>query len=320
MQDSSVVIIEPKSGWQVINLRELWQYRELLYFLTWRDVKVRYKQSLLGLAWAVIQPVMYMVVFTIVFGGMANVSSEGVPYPLFAYSALLPWTFFSSAIAQAGNSVVGSGALITKVYFPRLAVPLAAIGAAVFDFFVSVIVLFALLLYYIWFPQEGFDSISFAPSLLLMFPLLVIIGLAALGVGTLLAALNVAYRDFKYTIPFLIQLWMFATPAIYMGSYQEGPKSLALTQSQTLDYPGEAARGSRDTDTRRISAAGEERRLNKLVELNPMTGLILAFRAAVLGRAINWPVLAYSVVVVMIVFAFGCAYFSRVESTFADII
>ena len=320
MRDASVVIIEPRSGWKMLNLKELWQYRELLYFLTWRDVKVRYKQSLLGLAWAVIQPVMYMVVFTIVFGGMASVPSDGIPYPLFSYAALLPWTFFSSAIGQAGNSLVSSGSLITKVYFPRLAVPLASVGAAVFDFFVSLLVLFVMLLYYIWFPRAGFASINLSPSLLLILPLLVILALAALGVGTLLAALNVAYRDFKHTIPFLIQLWMFATPAIYMGSYQADAGSLPQSEIQSDGGRTESPQGSSEAKMPASSTSGREGRLQKLMNLNPMTGLILAFRAAVLGRAIDWPALAYSVVVVVIAFAFGCAYFSRVEDTFADII
>lgn len=328
--EKPVTVIERRPGWRAINVRELWQYRELLYFLTWRDVKVRYKQSLLGLAWAVIQPVMYMVVFTIVFGGMAGVSSDGVPYPLFSYTALLPWTFFATALSQAGNSVVASGALITKVYFPRLAVPIASIGAAAFDFFVSLSVLFGLMVYYQMNPQVGYAPVSFSTSMLLIFPLLLILALAALGVGTMLAALNVAYRDFKYTIPFMIQLWMFATPVIYMGSVtapavkRDPVKAEVVASNSDSSTPSDLVT-SPEADT---EAAVESKKgadggwLSKeyLLNLNPMSGLIRAFRAAVLGRPIDWASLGYSTIVVVITFLFGCFYFHRVENTFADII
>ena len=202
-----VTLIRPAQGWQSINFGELWQFRELIFFLTWRDVKVRYKQTLLGAAWAILQPLLMMVIFTIFFGRLAGVPSGGFPYPLFAYAGLLPWTFFSTAIANAGNSVVGSERLITKIYFPRLAVPFAAVGAAVVDFLIAFGLLIVMMVYY---------QVAPGPGLLLVPAICAVILLAALGVGTLLAALNVAYRDFRYVIPFLVQVWMFATPSVYM--------------------------------------------------------------------------------------------------------
>jgi lipopolysaccharide transport system permease protein len=200
-------IIQPPCGWQLINVGELWRFRELLYFLAWRDVKIRYKQTALGAAWAVLQPLLMMVVFTLFFGRLAGVPSCGTPYPLFAYAGLLPWVFFSTAIAAAGNSVVQSERLITKIYFPRLAIPFAAVEAAVVDFIIAFGLLIVLMVYYGVAPDAG---------LLLVPAIFGMILLAALGVGTLLAALNVAYRDFRYVIPFLVQLWMFATPTVYM--------------------------------------------------------------------------------------------------------
>lgn len=240
---SPITTIDPPSGWQLINARELWRYRELLYFLTWRDVKVRYKQTLLGATWAILQPVMMMVVFTIFFARLAKVPAGNLPYPLFVFAGLLPWTFFATAIASAGNSVVGSERLITKIYFPRLAVPFAAVGAAVVDFLIAMAVLLAMTLYY---SLKG-APIHPGPALLFAPAIFALIALAATGVGTLLAALNVAYRDFRYVIPFLIQLWMFATPTIYM-------------------QPASADAG-----------------LRAAILVNPLAVLIAAFRAAVLG-------------------------------------
>ncbi|HEV3344973.1 MAG TPA: ABC transporter permease, partial [Pirellulales bacterium] len=199
----ALTVIRPDAGWQAIGWRELWRYRELLYFLAWRDVKVRYKQTALGAAWAILQPALMMAVFTIFFGRLAHVDSGGLPYPLFAFLGLLPWTFFVTAIASAGNSVVGSERLITKVYFPRLLIPFASVGAALVDLAVAFSMLAALMLWYGVPPAWGW---LFAPGILAL------LTLAALGTGALLAALNVAYRDVRYVIPFLVQLWMFATP------------------------------------------------------------------------------------------------------------
>jgi lipopolysaccharide transport system permease protein len=269
-------LIRPARAWQFINVRELWQYRELIFILSWRDVKVRYKQTLLGAAWAVLQPALMMVVFTIFFGRLAHVSSGGVDYSVFVYAGLLPWTFFATAITSAGNSVVGSERLITKVYFPRLAVPLASVGAALVDSLIACGLLFVLMLWH-----------GIAPGIsLVLAPLfMALILLAAVGVGTLMAALNVAYRDFRYVIPFLTQFWMFATPTVYMQPDGDASGVLQL-----------------------------------FLTLNPMTSLIAAFRAAVLGDPIAWGPVVLAAVLSALLFLAGCLYFRRVEDSFADII
>ncbi len=300
-----VTLIRPAQGWQLINFGELWQFRELIYFLTWRDVKVRYKQTLLGAAWAILQPLLMMVVFTIFFGRMAGVSSGGVDYPLFAYAGLLPWTFFATAIASAGNSVVGSERLITKIYFPRLAVPFAAVGAAIVDFLIAFGLLIAMMVYYRVAPGWG---------LLLVPPIFGAILLAALGVGTLLAALNVAYRDFRYVIPFLVQVWMFATPSIYMHVADEP----AVVASRGASAPA-APTGPR-ADVGKAGKRPLSPAVRAALALNPMTGLIGTFRAAVLGGPIPWGKLAASSGCALVAFFVGCFYFRRVEDSFADII
>jgi lipopolysaccharide transport system permease protein len=278
MPGLSVTVLKPPRGWQGLNLREIWQFRDLLYFLIWRDVKVRYKQTVLGAAWALLQPLLMMIVFTLFFGRMAGVSSGDLPYPVFAFAGLLPWTFFATAIASAGNSVVGSERLITKVYFPRLAVPFASVGAAVADFGVACVLLMGLIAWWGIAPDLGLLAAPFIFALIF---------LAAIGVGTLLAALNVAYRDFRYVIPFLVQLWMFATPTVYMQPSADG------------------------TGGRFVQA---------LLALNPLTGLIAAFRASVLGTPIPWDALALSSVAVFGVCLLGCYYFRKMEDSFADII
>ncbi|MEX2027810.1 MAG: ABC transporter permease, partial [Pirellulaceae bacterium] len=200
-------VIEPPRGWQLINVAELWSFRELLGFLIWRDVKVRYKQTLLGAAWAVLQPALMMVVFTLFFGRMARVPAGDLPYPLFVLAGLLPWTFFSTAISQGAQSVVSSERLITKIYFPRLAIPFASVGVAIVDLVIASGLLLALMAWY---------RVPMSPTVLLVVPIMFCLLLAASGVGALLAALNVAYRDFRYVVPFLVQVWMFSTPTIYM--------------------------------------------------------------------------------------------------------
>jgi lipopolysaccharide transport system permease protein len=273
---SAPTVIEPPRGWQWVNLRELWRYRELLFFLTWRDVKVRYKQTLLGAAWAVLQPAMMMIVFTIFFGRMANVSSGGVWYPLFALSGLLPWFFFSTALTNAANSVVGSERLITKIYFPRITVPFAAIASSGVDFVVACSLLAVLAL---------IQGVVPGWSLLLAPVLFGVIALLATGLGTLLAALNVAYRDFRYVVPFLIQIGMFATPTIYLQpTGSEGPT------------------------------------VRLLLALNPMSALVSAFRASVLGGPIPWADIGIALLCAGAVFVVGCLYFRKVEDRFADII
>jgi lipopolysaccharide transport system permease protein len=268
--------ILPPKGWQPVNVRELWQFRELLYFLTWRDVKVRYKQTVLGAAWAVLQPAMMMVVFTIFFARLARVPAGDMPYPLFVYMGLLPWTFFATAITNAGNSVVGSERLVTKIYFPRLAIPFASVGAAVVDFLIAFGLLVVLMFFYGRAPGAG---------LLTVFPVFLVIALLAAGVGTLLAALNVAYRDFRYVIPFMVQVWLFATPTIYMA-------------------PDTAGGGW----------------LKALVALNPMTGLVAAFRAACSGTPVPWAQAGLSAAFAVLAFLAGCLYFRRMERGFADVI
>ena len=199
--------IVPTGGWRLLDLRELWRFRELLFFLIWRDVKVRYRQTELGVAWAVLQPVLMMAVFTVFFGRLAGMPSAGLPYPLFAFAGLLPWMFFAAAVGTAGNSVVGAERLITKIYFPRLAIPIAAVGVAVVDLCIAIGVLGILMAWY---------GVVPGAACLLAIPIGFVIALAGFGFGTGLAALNVRYRDFRYVIPFMVQFWMFATPTVYM--------------------------------------------------------------------------------------------------------
>jgi lipopolysaccharide transport system permease protein len=283
--DSLWTIIRPHSGWQLINVSELWRFRELIYFLTWRDVKVRYKQTALGAAWAILQPMMMMLVFTILFSRLGGAEVGGIPYSLFAFSGLLPWTFFATAVANAGNSVVGSEGLISKVYFPRLAVPLSAAGAPLVDFVIALGMLFVLMGYY-------HDHVTLSWSLLLVPVVLAIICLTALGVGTILAALNVAYRDVRHVVPFMIQLWLFSTPSVYMPP----------GAGQTLP----------------IASNGILAQL--LLAINPMIGMISTFRAAALGGDLSWTQLAISAGWAVLLFLIGCFYFRKVEDTFVDII
>jgi lipopolysaccharide transport system permease protein len=209
-----VAVIRRSSGWAPIKLADLWSYRELFYFLAWRDIKVRYKQTALGAAWAIIQPFLTMIVFTIFFGHLAHVSSDGAPYPIFAYSALLPWMYFANAVLQAGNSLVEHERLITKVYFPRLIIPVAAVLAGLVDFVIAFTVLIAMMFFYGVKPT----------AVLLTVPFFVLLAVAtAIGIGLWLSALNVQYRDVKYAIPFLIQFWLFLTPVVYSSSIVPGP-------------------------------------------------------------------------------------------------
>lgn len=270
-----VVDIAPTRGWVRFGLDDLWEYRELLYFLAWRDIKVRYKQTALGAAWAIMQPFLTMVVFTIFFGRLAGIPSDGHPYPIFVYCALLPWQLFAQALTQAGNSLVGSQALITKVYFPRLIIPLSAVLGGVMDFAVAFLVLVGMMIYYAIVPTIA----------LLAIPLFVLLALgAALGVGLWLSALNVQYRDVRYTLPFLTQLWLFVTPVAY-------PASLVPEHWRWL------------------------------YGLNPMTGVVEGFRWALLGAA-GTPGMevAVSAVVVAAFVTGGAYYFRHTERTFADVV
>jgi lipopolysaccharide transport system permease protein len=303
-------VIGPRCGWRLINFRELWHYRELLCFLAARDVRVRYKQTLLGAAWAVLQPFMMMIVFTVFLGRMAGISSTDHPYPLFVYAGLLPWSFFATAVANAGNSVVGSERLITKIYFPRLAIPFAAVGAALVDFCIAFGMLLAMMAWYQVAPGSG----------LFLVPVLVaFLAAAALGIGALLAALNVAYRDFRYVIPFLLQLWMFATPTVYMATAADGPlqerSSPGIATSAETAAPAPA--GSPQSDSH---APGIPAWVRGLLQLNPLTGLVGIFRAAMLGGAVSFERLALSAFGTFVFFIIGCLYFRRVEDSFADVI
>lgn len=271
----TVTVIEPKKGWIPIDFKEIWEYRELLYFLTKRDIKVRYKQTVLGGLWAIIQPFMTMVVFTLFFGRMAKMPSDGIPYPIFVYAGLLPWTYFANALSTSGNSLVGSQHLITKVYFPRLIIPASGALAGLLDFFVAMSVLGALMIWYQYLP--GIE--------ILLFPVLVgLTFFCAVGVGMWLSALNVQYRDIRYVIPFLIQLWMFVSPVIYP-----------------------------------VSMVPEKYRW--LLAVNPMGGVINAYRASLLGhKPIEWGFLLISATIIAAVFISGLYYFRRMEKTFADVV
>ncbi|HLA09012.1 MAG TPA: ABC transporter permease [Pyrinomonadaceae bacterium] len=210
LPEKPLVVIEPSKTWVSLNLRDLWSYRELLYFLTWRDVKVRYKQTELGIAWAILQPLLTMVIFSIFFGRLAGVPSDNIPYPLFAYAGLLPWTFFANAISNSGNSLVGSANLITKVYFPRMIIPSSAVAAGLIDFAVAVVILVLLMIYY---------GVGTRWGVLMFPPLLLLTTILAVGIGMWLSALNVKYRDVRFALPFFVQLWMFVSPVIYPSSF-----------------------------------------------------------------------------------------------------
>lgn len=270
------LVIEPSKRWRAVNWSEIWRFRELLYFLTWRDVKIRYKQTVLGAAWALLQPFATMVVFSVFFGRLAGLESRtgGVPYPIYVYAGLLAWTFFANAITASSNSLVGSSNLISKVYFPRLIIPLAAVGAGLVDFLVSSLLLLAMMVYY-----------QIAPTMQLLWVPLFLIGtvLTATGVGMLLSALTVSYRDFRYVVPFMVQLWLFISPVIYP-----------------------------------VTIVPEKWRW--VLALNPMTGFIGGFRAAFLGQSMEWSHIVASGVIAALLFLLGAIYFRSVERRFADII
>jgi len=269
------VRIEPSKGWISLGLKDLWQYRELLFFLAWRDIKVRYKQTTLGAAWAVIQPLFTMLVFTLFFGRLAKVPSDGIPYPLFSYTALLPWQLFAYALTESSNSVVANERLITKVYFPRLVVPLASILAGLVDFAIAFVLLIGMMVWYGVKPTWAVFTL----------PFFVIFTMAtALGVGLWLSALNVQYRDVRYTLTFIVQFWLIASPVAY---------SSTLVPARWRPFYG----------------------------LNPMAGVIEGFRWALLGKAqAPGAILWVSVVVVGVILIGGLYYYRRMEKTFADMV
>jgi len=274
LPEKPLVTIEARRAWVPLNLADLWSYRELLYFLIWRDIKVRYKQTLLGAAWAVIQPMVTMVIFTYFFGKLARVPTDGAPYPVFFYTGLLLWTFFSNGVTSGANSLIGNRNLITKVYFPRLIIPSAAVGAGLLDLAIAAVLLIGLLLHY------GFP-VTWA--YLLILPLIVVTTLVALGTGILVSALNVKYRDVRYALPFLIQIWFFVSPIIY-------PASLVPADGQWL------------------------------LALNPLTGIVESFRAVLFGRGLPWLSLAYSCVFGLGMLVYSSFVFRRMERSFAEFI
>lgn len=277
LPESSIpkTILRPSKGWVSLRLGELWIYRELLYFLVWRDVKVRYKQTVLGAAWAIIQPVMTMVVFSLFFGKLAQVPSDGVPYPIFSFAALVPWTLFAFGLSQGANSLVGSQNLIKKVYFPRLVIPIASVFAGAVDFLLSLTVLFGMMFFF---------SVELSWNLLWL-PVFALMAMAtALAVALWLSAMNVQFRDIRYVVPFLTQLWLFATPVAY-------PSSL-------LSEPWRTVYG-----------------------INPMVGVVEGFRWAMLGTDTRpGPIILASSAACILFLVSGLYYFRRMEKTFADVV
>ncbi len=274
LPDKPVVTIEPSKFWMPLNLRDLWAYHELLYFLMWRDIKVRYKQTILGAAWAIIQPLVLMLIFTYFFGRLARMETEGVPHAIFFYTGLTVWTYFSNAVMSGANSLVGNTNLITKVYFPRVIIPAAAVGAGLVDFAIASALLVGLLIYY---------QIPVTASYLMLVPLVALTTLFALAMSVWLSALNVKYRDVRYALPFLIQVWMFTSPILY-------PSSLVPEEWRWL------------------------------MALNPVTGIVEGFRAALFGREFDWAILGYSTAFTLAMLVFSAYTFRRMERYFAEFI
>jgi lipopolysaccharide transport system permease protein len=274
--DKPLVTIDSNKSWglSTLNLGEVWAYRELLYFLTWRDIKIRYKQTALGVAWAILQPLFTMLVFTLFFGNLAGMKSDDTPYPIFAYAGLLPWTFFSNAITNSGNSLVGSAHLITKVYFPRMIIPAASVAAGLVDLAVASLLLVVLMIYY---------RVPVSWNLLMFPVVLMLTTLLAIAMGMWLSALNVKYRDVRFALPFMVQLWLFLSPVIYPPSFVP-------------------------------------EKVRWILSLNPMTGMIEGFRSSLLGRPFNWSALAVSAVITLVLLIYSSYTFHRMERSFADII
>jgi lipopolysaccharide transport system permease protein len=269
--------IRPSHGWVSLGLAELWEFREVVFFLTWRDIKVRYKQTILGALWAILQPLLTMIIFSVIFGKLLNVSSDDIPYPLFAYSGLIIWTFFANGVSLASSSMVAEGNMIKKVYFPRMAIPIASIAAGLVDFLLAFIVLIGMMIYY-----------GQAPSItILTLPLFLLLALfTALGVGMWFSALNVLFRDIRYVIPFLLQVWLFASPVAYS-----------------------------------TSLIADKGFWNIIYGLNPMAGVVNGFRWALLGTPMEQPqIIIVSSVVSLVLLVSGAFFFKRVERNFADVV
>jgi len=275
-QNARTTIVKADDGYSLGNLSQLWERRELLYFFIWRDIKVRYKQTVVGIAWVILQPLFAMLIFNLFFGRLANMPSDGLPYPIFTYTALVPWIFFANGLGKASDSLINSVALVKKVYFPRLIIPLSAVLSSMVDFGFTFLVLLVLL---------PFFSIVPGPELLLM-PLFVLLTcITCLGVGLWLSALNALYRDVRYVVPFLIQIWLFASPVVYPSSLLQEP-------------------------------------WRSLYGINPMAGVIEGFRWAMLGSKVNIPgyILLISAVIAVVVFITGLIFFARIEKKIADVL
>jgi len=269
-----LVVIQPSKRWNLLSFKDIWAYRELLFFLTWRDVKVRYKQTALGAAWAILQPLFMMIIFTIFFGRLAAVASAGIPYPLFALAGLVPWTFFSNAITASGNSLVGSANLITKVYFPRLIVPAAAMLAGLVDFLLAFLLLCVLMVYY---------RVTLTTQVLFLPVLVFLTALFGLGVGTWMSALNVKYRDVRFALPCIIQLWLFVSSVI-------------------------------------LPSSSVPQKWRWILLLNPMSGIIEGYRSALFGLPFDWLAIGIAAGITVVVLLYAIYSFGRVERSFADII
>lgn len=272
---SQVVSIRPSKGWLGIDLRELWHYRELIYCLTWRDIKVRYKQASLGIAWAILQPVLTTAITSIVFGYLLKVDTGSLPYPVFTLAALLPWHLFQLSLQKSSISLVGNANLITKIYFPRVIIPLSSVLAVLVDFAISLVLLFVVMAFY---------KIQLTWNVLWLFPLVLLAIVAALAVGLWLSALNVQYRDIQQMVPFLLQIWMYATPIVY---------PITIIPEGTIRY---------------------------LYSLNPMVGVVQGFRWALFGGTPPDMTLLVSAIAVLFLLISGLFFFRRMEKTFADVV
>lgn len=273
--ETNSIVIDSKNNWKIINLTDLWHYRELFFFLVWRDIKVRYKQTFLGATWAILQPILTMIIFSVIFGKLAGLPSDGVPYPIFTFAALLPWQLFSFALTNSSNSLVNEKNLITKVYFPRIIIPASSIVAGLLDFLIALVIFLILMVFY---------KITITWRLLLIPVFILIAILTALSVGLWLTTLNVKYRDIRYVIPFLTQVWLYATPIAYSSS---------LIPEKWM----------------------------WLYSLNPMVGVVDGFRWMMIGQEAQFPAYFFiSLIVVVILLVTGFLYFKKTEDTFADVI
>src|SRR5262245_35620177 len=274
LPEEPLVVIQPSNKWNLINLKDIWAYRELLFFLTWRDVKVRYKQTLLGAAWAILQPLFMMIIFTIFFGRLAGVDSHGIPYPVFALAGLVPWTFFSNTITASGNSLVGSAHLITIVDFPRLIVPAAAMPPVLVYLELAIVLLVVMMIYY---------RVPVTAQVLFLPVLILLTALFGLGVGTWMSALNVKYRDVRFALPFLIQLWLFVSSVI-------------------------------------LPSSAIPAKYRWVLMFNPMSGIIEGYRSALFGLPFDWPAIGVATILTIVMLFYSVYSFGKAERSFADII